>query len=131
MKKKKVILSIKPKYVEKILSGTKTIELRRCIWNLKDILSNNIERIYIYSSSPTKKVVGEINKFIVNKVPAYIVIKHHLTNLCLTKQEANEYSKGKENMFLIHIHELIIYEKPKELKDFGITRAPQNFCYVS
>ena len=29
-----------------------------------------------------------------------------------------------------HISDLVIYDQPKELCDFGIKRAPQSWCYV-
>jgi predicted transcriptional regulator len=48
----RILLSIKPKYVEKILAGEKIYELRRVIPN------ENIDIIFIYSSNPIKKIVG-------------------------------------------------------------------------
>lgn len=47
-----IILSIHPEYVEKILAGEKTVELRRLLPR------QNVEKIYIYSTSPVKKIVG-------------------------------------------------------------------------
>jgi predicted transcriptional regulator len=49
-----VLLSIKPKYVEEILNGNKKYEFRKSIFKCKE----KLEMIYIYSSSPVKKVVG-------------------------------------------------------------------------
>ena len=50
----KVLLSIKPEYVEKIFSKEKKYEFRKSIFK-----NPNIKSIIIYSSSPVKKVVGE------------------------------------------------------------------------
>ena len=50
----KILLSINPKYVEKIFSGEKKYEYRRNIFKNK-----NIDTIVMYSTSPIKKVVGE------------------------------------------------------------------------
>lgn len=52
-----IILSIKPKYAYLILSGEKTIEVR------KVFPKKEIERIYLYSSSPVQKVVGYIDRY--------------------------------------------------------------------
>ena len=49
-----VLMSIKPKYVEKILSGEKKYEYR------KTLLKKDVESILVYSTSPVKKVYGNI-----------------------------------------------------------------------
>jgi hypothetical protein len=48
-----VLLSIKPKYVKSIIEGDKRYEFRKTIFKNREI-----NRIYIYSSSPVKKIVG-------------------------------------------------------------------------
>ena len=48
-----VILSIKPEFVEKILSGVKKYEYR------KTAFKRPVSRVYIYSSSPVKRIVAE------------------------------------------------------------------------
>jgi len=45
-----VLLSIKPKYVEKIVNGEKQYEFRKRIFRNK-----NVRKAFIYSTSPTKK----------------------------------------------------------------------------
>lgn len=57
-----VLISIKPKYIEKILSKEKTYEFRKTIFKKK------VDNILIYSNSPEKKIIGyfevnEINKY--------------------------------------------------------------------
>jgi len=49
---KDIILAVKPKYVELIKSGVKTIELR------KSAPTCPVDRIYIYETAPVSKVVG-------------------------------------------------------------------------
>ena len=48
-----VLLSIKPKYVKSILEGEKRYQFRKTIFKNREI-----NRIYIYSSSPVKKIVA-------------------------------------------------------------------------
>jgi len=50
----KVLLSIKPKYAEMILSGEKKYEFRRAIFK-----KPGISKVVIYASSPVSKVIGE------------------------------------------------------------------------
>lgn len=45
----KVLMSIKPKFVEKIFAGSKTFELR------KKLFKRTVDTIVIYSSFPKKK----------------------------------------------------------------------------
>lgn len=47
-----VLLSIKPKYVDEILSGAKRYEFRRVIFR------KSVETIYIYCNSSVKRIVG-------------------------------------------------------------------------
>ena len=59
---------------------------------------------------------------------------------CLTKDELFKYLGWKKNTMIAdlklkwfygwHISNLKIYDKPRELRDFGITRPPQSWCYV-
>ena len=49
-----VLLSIKPKYVKQILRGEKKYEFRRSIFRYRE----EIKMVYIYSTSPVKRIVG-------------------------------------------------------------------------
>jgi len=49
-----VILSIKPEFCEKIINGEKKYEFRKVIFKNTE----NIEKVFIYSSSPVKKIIG-------------------------------------------------------------------------
>ena len=47
-----VILSIKPVYAHAIMDGTKKVEFR------KKIFKRPVDKVFVYSSSPEKKIVG-------------------------------------------------------------------------
>lgn len=47
-----VLISIKPCYVDKICNGLKHYEYRRRVF------AQDVERVYVYSSSPVKKIIG-------------------------------------------------------------------------
>lgn len=47
-----VILSIKPVYADAILNGIKTVEFR------KKTFKKNVGKVFIYSSSPLKMIIG-------------------------------------------------------------------------
>lgn len=50
----KVLLSIKPEFVEEIISGNKRFEYRKNIFKRKDVSS-----VVVYATKPYGKVVGE------------------------------------------------------------------------
>jgi predicted transcriptional regulator len=52
----KVLLSIKPEYVEKILDGTKKFEFRKGIFKNPDVKS-----VVIYSTMPVGMIVAEFD----------------------------------------------------------------------
>lgn len=56
--------------------------------------------------------------------------KEYIDNqCCLTRDELFVYTQGL-CAFGWHISDLIIYDKPRELSDFGMKRSPQSWCYV-
>lgn len=121
----KVLLSIKPKFAEKIFEGTKEFEFRRAIFKNK-----NIQTIIVYASYPVQKVVGEF------EIEA--IIKADLEQLWQnTKEKAGieetfffEYFQGKKEGFAIKIKNAIRYQNALCIrKDFN-THPPQSFIYI-
>lgn len=50
---------------------------------------------------------------------------------CLSFEEIKKYiGIGDKTFYAWHISNLVIYDKPKELSEFGLTRPPQSWCYV-
>lgn len=62
-----LLLSIRPEFVKKIISHEKKYEFR------KRIFRKNVDKIFIYSSSPEKKIIGYFT--------AGNIIKDHPENL--------------------------------------------------
>ena len=48
---------------------------------------------------------------------------------CMSEVEAAAYS-CQSPIYGWHISNLVIYDKPKELSEFGLKRPPQSWCYV-
>lgn len=58
-----------------------------------------------------------------------------LNDSCLSFDEIGRYVVGKKEFgfhtfYGWHISNLIIYDKPKDLREFELLRAPQSWCYV-
>ena len=121
-----VLLSIKPKYVKAIAEGRKKYEFRKIIFKKK-----NIKKIFIYSSSPEKKVIGTF------KIDD--IIQDNPQNLWenfkefsgVTKSEFFTYFNGRDNGFAIKIEDFRKFKNPKDLDEiFPGYVPPQSFCYI-
>ena len=126
---KSILMSIQPKWCELIVSGQKTVEVRKTapkevpfkvyIYETKGASETpwvDEDGHFIYKGSG--KVIGE---FICDKVETIPVDSEAFTFIskpaCLTIDELLEYCSGKD-MYGLHISALKIYDKPKELSDF-------------
>lgn len=151
---KSILLSIKPKYVELIAMGKKTIEVRKTAPQQAPFkayiyctIGNGVKGDYLVPSGiQCGKVIGE---FVCDKVicsQAYFDSqgKNHLTNVfpedikktCLTEYDLWDYIAGKAckaneiyDGYLWHISDLKIYDKPKELSEFSRPCSYSGLCF--
>lgn len=54
---------------------------------------------------------------------------------CVSLDELDEYGNkshcnGDPTLYAYHISDLVIFDKPKELSEFGVKRAPQSWQYI-
>lgn len=122
----KVLLSIKPKFVEKIFDGSKKYEYRKVLPKRTDI-----SVIVIYASAPVQRVVGEfrINEIFSESVD--ILWERTKEYSGISKEYYMSYFQHKNVANAIEIGELKKYKKTKILSDYKIVQAPQSFCYIS
>lgn len=143
---KAVMISIQPKWCELIANGKKTFEVRKT----KPKLETSF-KVYIYETQGRGQVVGY---FLCDWISTYFYEKMEIPTLaykrddgcidyreeyyincgslrqtCLTYEEFENYGKGR-TLYGWHISNLVIYDKPKELSEFGLTRPPQSWCYL-
>lgn len=140
---KSVLISIQPKWCEKIASGKKTIEVRKTAPKEVPfkcyIYETNGQYIKFTHGALTKygygrgKVIGE---FICDKVATYPrnyefgyeISENEFNETALTAEQFVDYGKGK-TLYGWHISDLKIYDKPKELSEFRISCNRKNLCY--
>lgn len=122
---KKILLSIKPCYVAEIFSGRKTVEYRKRIPQDKAV-----RQVLIYSSYPVKKVVAEftLGGFFAGS-------KEWLWGQTvgiggITKNVFDQYFDGKDIAYAYQIENLQVFDQSRPLSEYGLKRAPQDFCYV-
>lgn len=120
-----MLLSINPEYVERILNGTKRYEYR------KFKCRESVDKIIIYATTPWKQVVGEAEI-------EYIIEDDILSVWRQTKEYSGisykffrKYYKGKKKAIAYRLKNVVTYEEPLTLQDFGVLSAPQSFQYLS
>lgn len=119
-----MLLSIKPKYAKVILQGEKEYEFR------KKRCRDGITKIVFYSSSPQKQVVGEaeIEEIIEGSPTKIWEIAKHAAGI--TRKAFYDYYRGRHTAVAYKLKNVVVYEEPKELSDYGISHAPQSYVYI-
>ncbi|WP_345828674.1 ASCH domain-containing protein [Erwinia sp. HDF1-3R] len=122
----KVILSIKPEYAERILSGEKKFEFRKTIFK-----NRNVDTVIIYATMPVGKVIGEfkVGDILVlspselwDKTKNYAGISHKFFK---------DYFHCRDKGFAISVENPKRYASPLDLDDISPgAKAPQSFRYV-
>ncbi|MGJ7489604.1 ASCH domain-containing protein [Variovorax sp. ZT4R33] len=124
---KAVLLSVRPRFADQIMAGTKRVEFRRS-W-----AKEPVGLLVIYSSSPVQKVVGmiEVKKVVVDS-PAKIWTVCKPQGPGLTRKALMEYFVGKQRAYGVLLGQINAPAQaitPKSVfRDF---RPPQSFRYLS
>lgn len=120
-----VLISIKPVYVEKICSGVKHFEYR------KRVFTQDVERIYVYSSKPVQKIIGYFDYAgIISDTPE--VIWHKTCNYSGIDFESYKiYFNGRDLAYALIIknfNEFIVGVDPVGV--FEKFTPPQSYMYI-
>jgi len=121
-----VLLSIKPEFVEKIISKKKIYEFRKKIW--KD---PNVKNVSIYSSSPKKRIIGffSIDNILTGTPKA--IWEHCHEGAGITEEEFFNYFENRNIAYAIRIGALKVFDEPINPLDVIVDfKAPQNFMYL-
>ena len=121
----KVLLSIKPEFVEKIFAGTKKYEFRKSLFK-----RDGVKYVVIYASAPIKGVVGEFKIGHVLSDSVDIIWEKTKAHSGITKKFYKSYFKNKKIANAIQIEHIKKYEETRPLSDYKIQHAPQSFCYI-
>ncbi|GBU21055.1 hypothetical protein R80B4_00944 [Fibrobacteres bacterium R8-0-B4] len=127
---KSLLLSIRPKYWEMILSGEKTVELR------KTAPSESIWRALFYVTGKGGGAV--VGKASVRTVQSYLLDKPYEPDCViefslrcgLSREEFDAYYAGSRRVVLIYLRYPVAFGSPKRLEEYGLVRPPQSWCYV-
>lgn len=124
-----VVLSIRPQYSEKIVDGSKTVELRRRF----PVSAPNGTIAYIYSTSPVRAMVGMAEITSVLKLPIAEIWQRFENQAQIDKPDFDRYFEGVEQGFVLLFDKARPFPKPlplstlRERFDF---EPPQSFLYA-
>ena len=119
-----ILLSINPNHVENILNGTKRYEFR------KIACKRHVDKILIYSTTPIMKVVGEaeVEDVLIDKPEA--IWEKTRKRSGIDKPFFDQYYVDRDKAVAYKLKNVVKYEEPRELKEYGIASAPQSFVYL-
>lgn len=123
---KVALISIRPLFVKKILSGEKKLEFRRS-W-----VAEPVDVLVIYSSAPTQRIVATVNIVGVTEgSPTALWELAKEKGGGVTRQLIYDYFAGKKSGFAIEIADVLEFEHPVDPKKmFKNFLAPQSFRYL-
>lgn len=123
-----VLISVRPQYVDKILDGSKTVELRR-----KFPMVETGTSLVIYSSTPTKAALATALIGAVHVGSPSRICERFRTAAGITRQEFREYFKGSPTAYAIELTNIRHLDEPlalAELRDRYNIEPPQSWRYV-
>lgn len=128
LRSRALLISIQPRFAHAILEGSKTIELRRTFPSLEPGAL-----ALIYSSSPTKAVVGWANVETVITAKPSTLWRTHRLQTGVTAAEFRGYFEGSDTAYGLKLRD--VTAAPRRL-DLDSVRAhglepPQSWRYLS
>ncbi len=120
----RILLSINPEHVEKIIDGSKEYEYRkiRC--------KREVDGILIYETFPVCRIVAEAEiEKIIEDTPKSIWNKTKAKS-GISSEFFFSYYRDREKAIAYKLTNLKKYSTPKKLEEIGVKSAPQSFVYV-
>lgn len=135
---RKIMLAIKPEYVERIFDGLKRYEYRKRIPN------HPISQIVIYETAPVSKVVGkvDVDEMLIAK-PATLYEKTKRWSgiskdkfyeyFGITDEDHVSFYKGNPWHYprvAYSLNHPVIFSQPVSIEKYGLRGAPQSYVYL-
>lgn len=121
----KILISIKPQYVNEILSGRKKYEYRK-VKAKKD----NVDKMIVYATALIMKVVAEIEILNILEDAPNLVWEHTKKYSGISKSFYDKYYENRDIAIAYQLGKIKKYDEPKELSELGILYSPQSFVYI-
>ena len=124
-----IVLSLKPRFAEAILTGDKTIELRRTEPKI-----SSPTRALLYATTPVRALVGTCIIAGVRSIDLAVLWREHGSRTALLYHEFKRYFEGVEVGTTLTLTHPQPFSRKILLQDLRATprsfRPPQSFAYV-
>ena len=121
---RKIMLAIKPEYVEEIFDGLKRYGYRRKCPN------HPISQIVIYETSPVSKVVGTVDVDEMLGTAPNVLYDMTKKFSGISEDDYNDYFKGSNVAYAYSLNHPIIFSRPVFIEEYGLRGAPQSYVYL-
>jgi len=123
-----VLLSIKPKFADKIFSGQKKYEFRKTRFRSPD----SVDTIYMYASSPVQRIVGAFTTDgIVSDDPTKLWDKYGDYSGVANRDQFMSYFDGATEGYAIGVKDVHELDQPIDPKDHVESFSPPvSFYYL-
>ncbi|WP_419837528.1 ASCH domain-containing protein [Candidatus Poriferisodalis sp.] len=123
-----LVLSLKPRFAEAILNGTKTLELRRVMPRI------TIPTLaLLYATGPARSLVGTCIVHSVIRLPVDELWQRHGTKTALSRPEFDAYLSGRSEGVALFLKQPNRLPAPIPLQALRLAdnfRPPQSLAYV-
>ncbi len=118
-----ILISIRPRWVEKIASGEKRVELRKMLpaWS---------ERMWVYETAPVKAIVGSMDIEKVERLPVAELWEAVKDASCVGREEFLAYYKDATEGYAAWIADWHPLQKPIRLSELGLKLPPQSWQWI-
>lgn len=125
-----VLLSVRPPHVDRLLDGTKTVELRRRVWRVPP---GSV--ILLYASGQRRALVGSLLVRTIETGTLDGIWSRRGADAALTREEFDDYFAGATQAVAIHVGGARRLETPVSLGELRRRRptftAPRTFRYMA
>lgn len=125
-----VVFSIKPEYCDKIVSGTKTVELRRRFPMSVPVGTTAL----IYATSPTRALLGIAEIGEVHRCAPEEIWDTFAERACIARKDFDSYFEGVESGYAIELRRARRLRRAlalSELRERFAFEPPQSFLYAT
>lgn len=125
-----LLVSLRPRFASLLLSGQKTVELRR---RRPDVQCGAL--VLMYESSPNRRLVGRGRVAAIDLDEPGCIWMRHGANTGITRGEFEAYFEGTSRAVAITIRDALPLARPASLDElrrrWADFRPPQSFRYLS
>jgi predicted transcriptional regulator len=128
MSDRSLLLSLRPRFAEAILDGTKTVELRR-----RPIKAQPGTLVVLYASAPTMAVVGTARLVDVVALSPHTAWRRYRSALSLSWPEFTDYLTDADHAHLLRLDDVKELVHPHTLQALRLAapfQPPQSFRYL-